>query len=259
MAAAEYYNPGGQQQLGPPPAQPFQQGGNPNPPYPMSDAPPPYSEFPQPRPHSQPPPHQRPPQPNDAYRPPPPPNGYPQQQPEKNGRPMYFSNNSQPPMPPQQQQYAPQWQPQPQGYVPLAGTPAMQQVYGGQQNPGAGRRTSSTPVVRPSRRDESRSRSRSGGRHRKHHHHHDRPQMARKKSSGVNTFLGAGSGAIIGDLIFPGLGTLGGAILGGVGGHEYGKGKKDRRTHSNPAKFRERSYSNDGDYYQDDYRRGRKY
>jgi len=34
----------------------------------------------------------------------------------------------------------------------------------------------------------------------------------------MSTFLGASGGAVIGDLIFPGLGTLGGALLGGVGG-----------------------------------------
>ena len=37
----------------------------------------------------------------------------------------------------------------------------------------------------------------------------------------MNTFLGASGGAVIGDLIFPGLGTLGGAILGGVGGEYF--------------------------------------
>lgn len=40
---------------------------------------------------------------------------------------------------------------------------------------------------------------------------------------------------MIGDLIFPGLGTVGGALLGGWGGHEHSK-KKDQR-------MRERSYS----------------
>ena len=54
---------------------------------------------------------------------------------------------------------------------------------------------------------------------------------------------------MIGDLIFPGLGTLGGAILGGVGGHEYSK----KRTQSNPGRTSRR-----GDTYEDEYRRGRK-
>ena len=39
-----------------------------------------------------------------------------------------------------------------------------------------------------------------------------------------NTFLGTVGGAAIGDAIFPGLGTLGGAVLGGWGGHEVGRG-----------------------------------
>lgn len=65
----------------------------------------------------------------------------------------------------------------------------------------------------------------------------------------MNTFLGAGGGAVIGDLIFPGLGTLGGAILGGVGGHEYGK----KRTQSNPSSKSRRSANT----YEDEYRRGR--
>jgi hypothetical protein len=116
----------------------------------------------------------------------------------------------------------------------------MSQVYG-------------NPHQRPPYRDDddydsrsrSRSRSRDGRRRHHHHHHHDRlPQQDRKKGSGVPTFLGAGGGAIIGDAIFPGLGTLGGAILGGLGGHEYGKQR--------------RSYSNDRDYYEENHGRGRR-
>ncbi|KAK4507940.1 hypothetical protein PRZ48_001675 [Zasmidium cellare] len=278
MAAADYYNPGGQQPGGHPPApiyppqqlHPPQQNNslNVNPPYPMSDAPPPYTAYAEPpRPHSQPPPQHRPP-PNDQYRPPQPPNGhvpthaYP---PDKLPRPAPGTHNMYKPSdfggapytPQPYQQPAPQPHPQHgQDYFPLSGTPAMAQVYGNGNN--GGRRPSTTPGYRPPRsplrdddkRDRSRSRSRS--RHRKHHH--DRPQAPRKKSSGVNTFLGAGGGALIGDAIFPGLGTLGGAIIGGLGGHEYGK----RRPASNPNRSRGRSYSNDFDYG-DDYRRGRKY
>lgn len=65
----------------------------------------------------------------------------------------------------------------------------------------------------------------------------------------------------MGDIIFPGLGTLGGALLGGLGGHEYSK----KRASSNPTSGRRyRSHSNDMDYGHDyrreeDYnRRGRK-
>jgi hypothetical protein len=50
-----------------------------------------------------------------------------------------------------------------------------------------------------------------------------------RKSDTSNTFLGAFGGSVIGDLIFPGLGTIGGAILGGVGGHEISK-KDGRRS-----------------------------
>jgi hypothetical protein len=82
-----------------------------------------------------------------------------------------------------------------------------------------------------------------------------RKHVEKKKSSGVNTFLGAGGGAIIGDMIFPGLGTIGGALLGGVGGHEYGKGKsRDKTHHDRSPGRRHRRYSDEDD----DYRR-RKY
>jgi hypothetical protein len=79
---------------------------------------------------------------------------------------------------------------------------------------------------------------------------------------------------LIGDCIFPGLGTIGGAILGGLGGHEYGKrnkeiasaaassssssrGLNEGRDRGNP---RPRAYSNDDDYYyHEERRRGRKH
>jgi hypothetical protein len=152
----------------------------------------------------------------------------------------------------------------------------MGQAFNPANNNSNSRRNSSNPIYAGPPADydydnRPRSRSRGESRRRHHHHHHhnnnsqylDRPQVQRKKSSGVSTFLGAGGGAIVGDLIFPGLGTLGGAILGGMGGHEYGK----KRAHSHPNKFRERSYSNGGSggggaggyYNEDDYQRGRKY
>lgn len=80
--------------------------------------------------------------------------------------------------------------------------------------------------------------------------------MEKKKQSGVSTFLGAGGGALIGDAIFPGLGTLGGAILGGVGGHEYGK---QRRSYSNPSRARDARYGNEDEYGDVMYGRGRRY
>ena len=98
----------------------------------------------------------------------------------------------------------------------------------------------------------SRSRSRSISRGRDRDHDSRRKHVEKKKSSGVNTFLGAGGGALIGDMIFPGLGTIGGALLGGVGGHEYGK-SRDKYERS-PGR-RHRRYSNEDDT---EYRR-RKY
>ncbi|KAG9233847.1 hypothetical protein BJ875DRAFT_463149 [Amylocarpus encephaloides] len=96
-----------------------------------------------------------------------------------------------------------------------------------------------------SRSNESSSRSRSRRRHR-HRHKNDRERSrdySREGSSGYwadrargkedrgrkdrNTFLGALGGGVVGDLIAPGLGTLGGALLGGVGGRRTGRSGSD--------------------------------
>lgn len=169
----------------------------------------------------------------------------------------------------QYQQYPPplqqsgSYQQQPGGYFPPQGAmgPAPTVRFDD-------RKPSTTPLSRPSNspyreseRDRSHSRSRSRDRqHRRHHHHHhsiDRPQP-KKKASSASTFLGAGGGAILGDAIFPGLGTLGGALLGGLGGHEYGK-KSKRAVSDSRGPKKHRSCSNDMDYGHDYDRRGRKY
>ena len=72
-------------------------------------------------------------------------------------------------------------------------------------------RTRSRDVPRSHSRERNRSRTRS---HKK-----------KEKGSTTNTFLGAFGGGAIGDLIFPGLGTVGGALLGGWGGHEVGRSR----------------------------------
>lgn len=235
MAAAEYYNGGGG--LRPPLPQQFpsnQPNASPapsNPPYPLSDQPPPYTAYAESiRPQSQPPPQRWPSQGGGGgqYHPGPPP-GAPPYPPEKNNLPNGYQIDDygrQYPQHPQQSQ---------QNLVPPPGAQPMRRRY-----------TSSPYRDRSRSRSRSRARSRNGG---------GRPQMHRKKSSGFNTFLGAGGGAIIGDAIFPGLGTLGGALLGGFGGHEYGK----RRSH--PGSGRDRGYSHSGEYYysDDDHRRGRKH
>jgi len=42
--------------------------------------------------------------------------------------------------------------------------------------------------------------------------------------------LGAAGGGLIGDLIFPGLGTVGGALAGWIGGKEYGTHRKRKES-----------------------------
>jgi hypothetical protein len=282
MAAQEYYNPGGIPQGPPQPAQPpqMQQSGPPrpapaqapqNPPYPLSDAPPPYSALTDAqRPQSQPPPQNRIPQQNGApqYQPYNPNVDTHQYPPEKAPqrpstlqnmyRPSDFTSSHPPPQhaqgpPPPPPQGPPNgYSQQPNGYFAPAG-PGLSQIYNNQPRPPRRSSTSGYPTAQSPYRRSSRSRSRS--RDRKHRHNHNRPQGPKQKGSGVNTFLGAGGGAIIGDLIFPGLGTIGGAILGGVGGHEYTK----KRASSNPSRAHaRRSGSNYGDY-EEEGRRGRKY
>lgn len=86
-------------------------------------------------------------------------------------------------------------------------------------------------------RSDSRSRSRSRPRPSRsgHSHHSRRSDSPSSGRSGTrshtrgdrdrDTFLGAGGGAIIGDTLIPGLGTLGGALLGALGGNKYAKSR----------------------------------
>jgi uncharacterized protein YcfJ len=60
-----------------------------------------------------------------------------------------------------------------------------------------------------------------------------RTKTHQKKHDNRDTFLGAGAGGIIGDAIFPGLGTAAGLIIGGLGGRKYAKDKQ--RSHSEEA------------------------
>ena len=267
-------------------------------PYPLSDAPPPYSAFTdQQRPSSQPPPQQRPqppfnnPQTNGGaqyqpYHPPGQQNGDTHQYPpeklpqrpslQNTYRPSDYTSQYPPaPLPQQQQQYQPpiqqqQGQQQPNGYT----RPGLSQIYGKEvrfNNRPASQPAPSYPSSSPDRktryRSPSRSRSRSRSRDRERRRHHNnhksshtssRDQSGGKKASSTSTFLGAGGGALLGDMIFPGLGTIGGAILGGVGGHEYSKDKKSRKG----GYDQKRSYSHGetrGDYYEDEYRREEDY
>ncbi|EHY60738.1 hypothetical protein ABEF92_007007 [Exophiala dermatitidis] len=48
------------------------------------------------------------------------------------------------------------------------------------------------------------------------------------RSTNADGFIGAAGGGLLGDLLFPGLGTVGGALVGWVGGKDYGKHRKWR-------------------------------
>ncbi|EMD87474.1 hypothetical protein COCC4DRAFT_192680 [Bipolaris maydis ATCC 48331] len=79
-----------------------------------------------------------------------------------------------------------------------------------------------------------RDRDRSSSRH--HNHNHSRRHKPSKSHSydkshdeshkTRDTFLGAGAGTLIGDAIFPGLGTAAGLVLGGYGGRKYALEKR---------------------------------
>ncbi|KAH6721963.1 hypothetical protein BKA61DRAFT_165642 [Leptodontidium sp. MPI-SDFR-AT-0119] len=81
-------------------------------------------------------------------------------------------------------------------------------------------------------RSRSRSSSRSHSRHRsrRRSHSRSRPRSSHTntKHKGRNTFFGAFGGGLLGDAIFPGLGTVGGAVLGGVLGKESAKNTRPR-------------------------------
>lgn len=79
--------------------------------------------------------------------------------------------------------------------------------------------------------------------HRRRHKHSSRRDSGsdrdmkskynKSRSTNADAFLGAAGGGLIGDLIFPGLGTVGGAAIGWLGGRDYGhhrKGREDKRA-----------------------------
>jgi hypothetical protein len=75
----------------------------------------------------------------------------------------------------------------------------------------------------------------------------DRRPRPKNKHSDTSTFLGAGGGAIVGDAIFPGLGTLGGLLLGGWGGREYSRRRSKSEMNAKPGQHhngRKASYGN---------------
>lgn len=51
--------------------------------------------------------------------------------------------------------------------------------------------------------------------------------------------MGAGAGGIIGDAIFPGLGTAAGLLIGGLGGRKYAKDKRSHSEEGRPHRHRD--------------------
>lgn len=267
MAAQEYYQGSVPQSMPQQPQPPQQRPPTLQaPPYPLYDGPPPpYSAAQDQRPHSQPPPNQRYSSSQPGYQPSglsqqyrPPSNGYETHQypPEKVPQQPYPQDGYRPPIQQDYQQRPPPPSRQHYSQPAYANAPAVQ-PYAPTSQPSFRRDSHSHNRRDTSYDSRDRSRSRSRGRDRDYSSarklHHQR-----KKSSGVNTFLGAGGGALIGDAIFPGLGTLGGALLGGFGGHEYGKSKGKTHYERSPTGIgggRRRRYSDD----YDEYRRGRKH
>ncbi|KAL6247180.1 hypothetical protein RBB50_005523 [Rhinocladiella similis] len=90
--------------------------------------------------------------------------------------------------------------------------------------------------------------------HRRRHKSRPRRVSDNSRSTNADAFLGAAGGGLIGDLIFPGLGTIGGALAGWVGGKDYGKHRKwreekrDREQEKWEKKFRDRDRDRDRDY-----------
>jgi len=91
-------------------------------------------------------------------------------------------------------------------------------------------------------------------RHRRKHKDRARRISDNSRSTNADGFLGAAGGSLIGDLIFPGLGTVGGALVGWVSGKDYGKHRKwreDKRDRDQErwerkyARSRSRSHSRD--------------
>lgn len=66
--------------------------------------------------------------------------------------------------------------------------------------------------------------------HHHHHHHHKHSEHKEKREHATrDSLIGAAGGGLLGDLLLgPGVGTLGGAILGAIGGNHHGK-KKDEK------------------------------
>ena len=114
-----------------------------------------------------------------------------------------------------------------QPYAPAPGPYQQQLIYNPQQYPQQypqPQYLNPTPHFRP---DEGYISDPEPERHR-HKHRHSTSRGRTSRSSNTDGFLGAAGGGFIGDMIFPGLGTLGGAVAGWVGGKDYGRRREKR-------------------------------
>jgi hypothetical protein len=208
---------------------------------------------------SQPPPMSRPNAPGyyNNYPPPPGPasvpSGSPYQQPYQ---PQIFLSG------PQQSQYP---FPAQQPYNPNIPISQLPQPYPNHAMPSTHRPPQTQLQRRPSEPFESDS-SDSESYHsdpehhrRRRHHHHDRDKDgSRSRSRGLNSsksprprhrtarhnsdaWIGGVGGALIGDILFPGLGTVGGAAVGALQGHHYDK-KRIAREDAQEALRQERRH-----------------
>ncbi|MCJ1396077.1 hypothetical protein MMC18_008965 [Xylographa bjoerkii] len=193
-----------------------------------SDGPPPYSPGPAMAqiPRQQQPSQQRPLQQgsNSYYAsqptpyPPPPPQQYPQTPAARQQYQPYQQYQPQPNSAPYpQHQYL-----QPQPYPPAGVYPPIHK----QQSPGYQRRYSEDAGYRSDPEYERRHHSRP---HKRRPHSRDERSKGSSKGSDHNGILGATGGALLGDLIFPGLGTT---VVGGLAGWYAGKkvDKADKGT-----------------------------
>ncbi|KAI9691983.1 MAG: hypothetical protein M1820_009635 [Bogoriella megaspora] len=244
MAAQDYYNSFSGQQHSQAPASPH-----------PSQPPPPYSPLPQQQQQQQsyPPPstqqqqYRHPPQQQQQYPPPPTSQPYPQSPSQKPSTP--YTNNYTPasyqnPSSSQSQYLAPPPNTAPASSNPQPGLSGPSQVR-------PQRSHSSPPDDLYATDPNSTSR---GYYERPHKHRHHSHSGASKSHKNRDTFLGGGAGAIVGDAIFPGLGTVGGLLLGGWGGYDRARRKDEKRELDERLKRtghggRSRSYDDDEEVY----------
>lgn len=182
-------------------------------------------------------------------------------------RPNSFSGGQRPnvqhwaPPPFQQAQnpqlYPPQQQYTPQGYQPQQQALVYQNNYSQPPQAGASHLRPYDPNISSSDLSSGPGYSSDPERHRRRrkHRHHDHKNHSRSRSNGgsgssqkrrtsdtsrsanADGFIGAAGGGLIGDLIFPGLGTVGGALAGWIGGRGYGERRKDREDRRDRSQY----------------------